>query len=721
MANTREMILVLNGKLGPGMKSSTSQVTRQLQAVNDQIKRIGQKQSELKKFENQLKKSGQATHMLGTEFSRLQTDMLQAERQAERLRKRLAFLDGIEKRTQMARTKLFDAAAWSLALAAPVKKAMDFESAMADVRKTVDGMSDPRNLREMSKAILDLSTNRRIPMTADALAKIVAAGGQAGIARKDLIAFASDAAKMGIAFDTTAEEAGEQMAKWRTSFRMTQPEVVTLADKVNYLSDKTAASASAISEIVTRIGPLGEVGGLASGEIAALGASMASMGIDPERAATGIKKLIVTLTSGSAATKQQRVALKALRMDAVQLSRAMQKDAGGTLIKVFEALRKLPKSQQVSIMKQLFGEEGLAAVSSLLPALGQVRRNLDMVSKSTRYAGSMQREFENRSKTTANQLQLMQNRVVRMAIKLGSVLLPEINKIIAKLSPMVDGIVRWTDKNPKLFSTIVKVTSALVALRIAMLAGNYARLVVMGGVVELGAHLWNFLKVIHAVTLGYRGKTLAEGASLAMTRAYTVGTKAAAAAQWLWNAALSANPIGLVVAAVAALVAELWLLKRAYDEMKSAQEQLEESNKQTEVSTAAEAASAKKHSGLRKQQATYQKLVRSGKIDTRTMSFTKWQAAHPLPKRAFGGPVAGGGSYLVGERGPEVFTPRRSGAIVPNLALAGAGMSVSVPMTINVYGNASRSDLQAAFGNAKHDLKRMLQDLMRDEQRRVMA
>lgn len=38
--------------------------------------------------------------------------------------------------------------------------------------------------------------------------------------------------------------------------------------------------------------------------------------------------------------------------------------------------------------------------------------------------------------------------------------------------------------------------------------------------------------------------------------------------------------------------------------------------------------------------------------------------------RAMGGPVLSGKSYLVGERGPELFTPRQSGTIVPNHALA---------------------------------------------------
>ena len=45
--------------------------------------------------------------------------------------------------------------------------------------------------------------------------------------------------------------------------------------------------------------------------------------------------------------------------------------------------------------------------------------------------------------------------------------------------------------------------------------------------------------------------------------------------------------------------------------------------------------------------------------------------------RAGGGPVAGGKTYLVGENGPEMFTPNTAGAIVPNHALGGGGTTVN--------------------------------------------
>ena len=49
-----------------------------------------------------------------------------------------------------------------------------------------------------------------------------------------------------------------------------------------------------------------------------------------------------------------------------------------------------------------------------------------------------------------------------------------------------------------------------------------------------------------------------------------------------------------------------------------------------------------------------------------------------LPFMAEGGPVSRGSSYIVGEKGPEVFTPSRSGSIVPNDELGGGSVNVSV-------------------------------------------
>jgi hypothetical protein len=53
-------------------------------------------------------------------------------------------------------------------------------------------------------------------------------------------------------------------------------------------------------------------------------------------------------------------------------------------------------------------------------------------------------------------------------------------------------------------------------------------------------------------------------------------------------------------------------------------------------------------------------------------------------KKASGGGVGIGGSYLVGEQGPELFTPATTGSITPNHQLAGAGGGMN--LTINMNG-----------------------------------
>lgn len=59
-------------------------------------------------------------------------------------------------------------------------------------------------------------------------------------------------------------------------------------------------------------------------------------------------------------------------------------------------------------------------------------------------------------------------------------------------------------------------------------------------------------------------------------------------------------------------------------------------------------------------------------------SFFTPSAPTPIPQKAAGGPVTGGRPYLVGERGPEIFSPRSSGNITPNHALGGTSIVVNV-------------------------------------------
>jgi phage-related minor tail protein len=66
--------------------------------------------------------------------------------------------------------------------------------------------------------------------------------------------------------------------------------------------------------------------------------------------------------------------------------------------------------------------------------------------------------------------------------------------------------------------------------------------------------------------------------------------------------------------------------------------------------------------------------------------------------RADGGPVTGGGAYLVGERGPEVFRPASAGSVEP---VGGGGVSVTVNVQGGDAAGLARSDAQLAQALAR--------------------
>jgi tape measure domain-containing protein len=72
---------------------------------------------------------------------------------------------------------------------------------------------------------------------------------------------------------------------------------------------------------------------------------------------------------------------------------------------------------------------------------------------------------------------------------------------------------------------------------------------------------------------------------------------------------------------------------------------------------------------------------------------------------ADGGPVVSGRSYIVGEKGPELFTPSSSGTIIPNNALGGSNVTVQVV-------NPPGIPLKAKTSQPKFDGKQMIVSVM---------
>lgn len=584
--------------------------------------------------------------------------------------------------------------------------AIDFESSMADVKKVVD-FDTPQQFKEMGNDILEMT--KTIPMAAQDLAQIVAAGGQSGIAREDLTGFAESAAKMGVAFDISAGQAGDMMAKWRTAFKMNQTEVVDLADKINYLGNTTAASAPLISDVVTRIGPLGEVGGVAAGEIAALGASMVGSGIQSDVAATGLKNMILALTAGESATKSQVGALNELGLSAEDVAQGMQDNAKETILKVLGAIRGLDKVKQASVLSDLFGKESLGAIAPLLSNLDGVQDNLNKVADSSKYAGSMEGEFSARSETTANSLQLAKNNMEAFKIAIGNGLIPAMTPMISLLTQGV----KWVSGIAQEFPGAASVLGT-AAVSIAIFCGAVGALSTLAGTVQTVATFVQWAKEAGLATRIWTG------------------------IQWAWNAAMTANPVGVVIMGIAALIAIGYVLYQNWDTISSFAATMWEGGKQA-IADFCGTISNKVAEVCDWVQGKWQALkdFLSHPIDA-LVNYNQSIGSTPDVATNAAGGIYNQGSFLTtfAEDSPEAAIPidgsrralglwqetgRRLGALnASGIAPQKSGTrstTINFAPQITIQGNADKSTMESAMKDAMSDLKRMLQDLQRDERR----
>jgi hypothetical protein len=76
--------------------------------------------------------------------------------------------------------------------------------------------------------------------------------------------------------------------------------------------------------------------------------------------------------------------------------------------------------------------------------------------------------------------------------------------------------------------------------------------------------------------------------------------------------------------------------------------------------------------------------------------------------KAEGGPVSAGRSYIVGEQGPELFTPGANGMITPNSALGGGG--VTIVQNISVDARSDQASIMAAMRAASRQAVRSVNE-----------
>jgi TP901 family phage tail tape measure protein len=341
-----------------------------------------------------------------------------------------------------------------IALAA--NEAIKFEDAMAGVSKVLNLQNGSTGLKKVSTEVQNLSVY--LAKTPEQVAELYANLAQGGAAQNELGRIAKIAGQVAVAFDIDPGIAADRFVKLRNAMALTTDQAKQASDAINYLSDKSAAKASQILDYFAA----GAAGAsralnLTSQESAAIGTVFISMGKSGEEAATIVERMAKSLRNQGKAAGQ---AFKA---------------GGGGITGLLAAIQKgsnLSGQNRFEYFHQ-FGEYGIE-VEQLANNMDQLQKTLGLVSKSGNYAGSVQKEFANRSNTTAFKLQQARANAQVLAIELGTSLLPAIISITQAVAPVIINLTKWAQANPVVSSSIIKLAAGLGVALSAISLASYA-------------------------------------------------------------------------------------------------------------------------------------------------------------------------------------------------------------------------------------------------------
>lgn len=434
--------------------SDLKQAVAQYKALGEQIDKASAAHD---KASAAAKKHGVAVADYALAYRKAGADM---EKQEARL-KRLSAMSAESGKRQALQGQVAGTVASAMTVAVPVTAAMEFETAMADVRKVTN--FDAKGLKGFGNELLNMST--RIPLTATALTKIAAAAGQAGIKQEELLTFTEDAAVMATAFDITAEAAGSAMTGMRTNFKLTQDGVRLLGDSINTLSNKFDAKAAELVDFTSRVGGTAASFKMTGHEVAALGTIFRATKVDTESASTAANAMFVRLANGSKLSKDAQAQLKKMGLSGAMLEEGMQKDAQGTLLKFLHAAK--GSKNPLALLSEVVGTEHAPKILKIVNSLDLYEEALKTVVKPAENAGSQMEEFKNVTDTAGAKMRMAMNAMNKSSIILGDALLPALSATLQTVTPYISAIGDFASKHQGLTTAVVGAVAGFVALRVA--------------------------------------------------------------------------------------------------------------------------------------------------------------------------------------------------------------------------------------------------------------
>lgn len=468
-----------------------------------------------------------------------------------------------------------------------VKAAIDYESAFAGVKKTVDETATV-SYKNLSDGIRQMA--KELPASAVEIANVAEVAGQLGIKAEDILKFSRTMIDMGESTNLSAEEAATAIAKVANIMGLSSDDYSRFGASVVDLGNNFATTEKDIVMMANRLAAGGKLAGLTAPEILGLATAMSSVGIEAEAGGTAMTQTLTAIGNAvSLTTKDSADDLALIAKVAGTTSEEFQQawkekpaEALQSFIKGLNTAREKGANMDAILMK--LGMTGVRQgnmLKSLALSSDKMSAAVNRSNQAWKENTALTNEANKRYETTESQLKMFRNQLTDIAIEFGGPLIKALREGLNAAKPWIENL---SELAKKFSSLSTEQQQNILKWGLIAAAAGPALKILGGGISTIGG----FIKAIGGLSKGIgflsgsakylanlSGATSGLSAVASSAGAVETAVAGASAGTGLLGSALGflATPVGLAtVALVAVTAAAAYFANKAYEARQRAQE-----------------------------------------------------------------------------------------------------------------------------------------------------
>ena len=325
-----------------------------------------------------------------------------------------------------------------------VKAAIDYESAFAGVKKTVDGT--PQQFAQLSTSIREMA--KEMPSSAIEIAHVAEAAGQLGVPIGAIKDFSKTMINLGVSTNLSSEEAASSIAKIGNIMQVSGKDLGTwsghFGSAVVDLGNHFATTERDIVEMTNRLAAGGKLAGLTTPEILGLATAMSSVGIEAEAGGTAMNQTLTGIGKavagvGKGASSKLKLIAQTAGMTAEEFSQAWKQKPAEALQAFIKGLQRAhDEGKNMDGILSDLGMKGIRQgnmLKSLASASDKMSEAVNRSNLAWKENNALTNEASKRYETTESQLKIFKNKLTDIAIEFGGPLLKALNSGLDAAKP----------------------------------------------------------------------------------------------------------------------------------------------------------------------------------------------------------------------------------------------------------------------------------------------